>query len=40
MGLKNGRRLVLASGLKQKPVVPAFQIKRALNLTERDDQSC
>ena len=38
MGLKNGRRLVLASGLKQKPVVPAFQIKRALNLT--DDQGC
>jgi hypothetical protein len=35
MGLKWGRRLYLASGLKQRPVVPAYQIRRALGLTER-----
>jgi hypothetical protein len=37
MGLKGGRRLYLASGLKQRPVVPAYQIRSALGLTGRDD---
>jgi hypothetical protein len=37
MGLKGGRRLYLASGLKQRPVVPAYQIRSALGLTGRND---
>jgi hypothetical protein len=39
MGLKGGRRLSLASGLGQKPVVPVYQIRRALGLTERGERS-
>jgi hypothetical protein len=37
MGLMAGRRLYLASGLKQRPVVPAYQIRSTLGLTGRND---
>ena len=39
MRLKGGRRLSLASGLNQKPVVATYQIRSALGLPERDERS-